>query len=171
MPTQMARNRGAFVTIATLACLGIAACSTDSSGQEASPTATQIPATPTPQPVGAAGCNPASPSGAFPAEVYGTAVNGTVWAWFMWSYPPRAGVEDKTVWRLDGPNANGTPTFALFGPDGQVGRLTGLQEHGGSTWNRPGVEYGSGLLFPTAGCWDVQVTLGQLHGDVYVFVT
>lgn len=166
MPTPIARNRRVFVTIATLLCLGLAACSTDRPGQIASPTAT-----PTPQPLGAAGCHPASPSGAFPAEIYGTAVNGTVWAWFMWSYPPKAGMEDKTVWRLGGPDPHGTPTFALLGPDGQVGSLTGLQAHGGSTWDRPGVEYGSGLLFPAAGCWDVHVTLGQLHGDVYVVVT
>jgi hypothetical protein len=164
MPTPMAGNRGFFVVIATLACIGLAACST------AAPTATHVPATPTPYPLGAAGCHPASPSGDFPAEIYGTAVNGTVWAWFMWSYPPRAGMEDKTVWRLDGANTQGTPSFSLLGPDGQVGRLTGLQEHGGSTWNRPGVEYGSGLLFPAAGCWDVRVTMGQLHGDVYVVV-
>ncbi len=165
MPAKIAGNRCFFGVIATIACIGLSACST------AAPTATHVPATPTPQPLGAAGCHPASPSGDFPAEIYGTAVNGTVWAWFMWSYPPKAGLEDKTVWRLDGTNTHGTPTFALLGPDGQVGRLTGLQAHGGSTWNRPGVEYGSGLLFPAAGCWDVHVTLGQLQGDVYVVVT
>ena len=164
MPTKIAGNRCYFVVIATIAGIGLSACST------AAPTATHVPATPTPQPLGAAGCHPASPSGDFPAEIYGTAVNGTVWAWFMWSYPPKAGLEDKTVWRLDGSNTHGTPTFALLGPDGQVGRLTGLQAHGGSTWNRPGVEYGSGLVFPAAGCWDVHVTLGQLQGDVYVVV-
>ncbi|HEX3509408.1 MAG TPA: hypothetical protein VHW94_13570 [Candidatus Dormibacteraeota bacterium] len=165
MPTHVAGNRGFFVVIATLACFGLATCSTAPS------TATRIPTTPTPQSLGAEGCHPASPSGDFAAEIYGTAVNGTVWAWFMRSYPPKAGMEDKTLWRLAGPNTRGTPTFALLGPDGQLGRLTGLQEHGGSTWNRPGVEYGSVLLFPAAGCWDVHVTLAQLQGDVYVVVT
>lgn len=127
--------------------------------------------TPAPQPVGAAGCRPASPSGTFAAEVYGTPKGGTVWAWFMAGYPPQSGTEDKTVWRLDGANDSGSPTFALTGPAGQTGRLNwGPQEHGGSTWNRPGREFGTGLLFPTAGCWDVHVTLGQLTGDVYIVV-
>ena len=122
-------------------------------------------------PLGAPFCHPASPSGAFPAETYGTATGGTVWAWFMAAYPPQAGIEDKTVWRLDGPNAYGSPTFTLVGPAGQLGRLTwGPEEHLGSNWNRPGHEFGTGLLFPTAGCWDVQVTLGQLTGDVFVVV-
>ena len=90
-------------------------------------------------PLGAAGCQPASPSGAFPAEVYGTASGGTVWAWFMAAYPPEAGIEDKTVWRLDGPHTTGVPTFALVGPGSQQGHLNwGPEEHGGSSWTRPG---------------------------------
>ncbi|HLZ95847.1 MAG TPA: hypothetical protein VKT20_11005 [Candidatus Dormibacteraeota bacterium] len=122
-------------------------------------------------PWGASGCVPASPSGAFPAEVRGTASGGTVWAWFMAAYPPLHGVEDKTVWRLDGSSIAGTPAFSLLGPAGAIGRLDwGPEEHGGSTWNRPGVEFGTGLMFTTPGCWDVQVALGQLRGDVFVVV-
>jgi hypothetical protein len=90
----------------------------------------------------------------------------------MAAYPPEAGIEDKTVWRLDGPSALGPPTFALVGPGGVPGQLNwGPQEHLGSSWNRPGREFGTGLQFPTAGCWDVHVTLGQLVGDLYVVVT
>jgi hypothetical protein len=103
--------------------------------------------------------------------LYGTAEGGTVWAWFMAAYPPTAGTEDKTVWRLDGPDAFGQPAFALRGPAGQSGRLTfGPEEHGGSSWDRPGHEFGTGLLFPAGGCWDVHVTVGTLVGDVYVLV-
>jgi hypothetical protein len=36
---------------------------------------------------------------------------------------------------------------------------------------RPGSEFGTGLLFPAAGCWVVHVTVGQLTGDVYVVVS
>ncbi len=103
--------------------------------------------------------------------MYGTATGGTVWAWFMAAYPPTAGTEDKTVWRLDGIEAFGQPTFALVGQAGQHGQLTfGPEEHLGSSWNRPGHEFGTGLLFPAAGCWDVHVTLGRLVGDIYVVV-
>lgn len=105
-------------------------------------------------------------------EVYGTATGGTVWSWFMQAYPPQAGVVDKTVWRLDIANASGSPDFTLIGPAGQPGHLnSGPEEHGGSTWNRPGREFGTGLVFPEAGCWDVHVSLGNLSGDVYVVVT
>jgi hypothetical protein len=98
-------------------------------------------------------------------------MGGTVWAWFMSAYPPKAGVEDKTVWRLDGPHVLGTPRFILSGPADQVGRLNwGPALHNASSWTRPGQEFGTGLLFPSGGCWKVHVTLDQLAGDVYVVV-
>lgn len=158
----------AFVATAALVCLFLTVCSNPTSA--ITPTPTGLAGRPSPTSLGAAGCHPASPSGDFPAEVYGTATNGTIWAWFMWSYPPKVGVEDKTLWRLDGKIADANPTFVLTGPSGEAGSLTGLQEHLGSSWNRPGVEYGSGLLFPSTGCWDVHVALGRLKGDVYVVV-
>lgn len=90
----------------------------------------------------------------------------------MAAYPPRAGIEDKTVWRLDGAHTLGVPAFSLTGPDGQIGRLSwGPEEHGGSSWERPGHEFGTGLVFTTAGCWNVHVTLDRLTGDVYVMVS
>jgi hypothetical protein len=61
--------------------------------------------------------------------------------------------------------------FSMSGPGAAVGGLDwGPQLHGSSSWNRPGVEYGTGLTFPAAGCSDVHVALGQLTGDVYVLV-
>ena len=89
----------------------------------------------------------------------------------MAAYPPEAGIEDKTVWRLDGVHAFGVPTFSLSGPTTQAGRLTwGPESHLSSDWNRPGSEFGTGLLFPAPGCWKVHVTVDQLVGDVYVVV-
>jgi hypothetical protein len=166
-------SRSATATIVSLAILS--ACTLPGpNGRTTPPPTAQSGVTPIPtiEPLGAADCRPASPSGAFPAEVYGTAKGGTVWAWFMAAYPPQAGIEDKTVWRLDGANAFGSPTFTLIGPAGQPGRLNwGPEEHLGSSWNRPGHEFGTGLLFPTGGCWDVHVTVGQLTGDVYIAVS
>jgi hypothetical protein len=89
----------------------------------------------------------------------------------MAGYPPQTDISDKTIWRLDGTGATGEPTFSLVGPANQMGHLDwGPAFHSGSTWNRPGSEYGTGLVFPAAGCWDVHVTAGQVAGDVYVVV-
>ena len=89
----------------------------------------------------------------------------------MSDYPPKHGVEYKTVWRLDGATGPGLPTFALLGPGGAAGRLDwGPESHAGSSWNRPGDEFGTGLLFTAPGCWDVRVSLGQLGADIYVTV-
>ena len=159
-------KRWATVAIA-LTMTSLSACT--STGPEA----TRVSPSPTDSvgPLGAPGCSPVSPSGDFSAEIYGTAVNGTVWAWFMAGYPPASGVEDKTVWRVDAPGAVGSPVFLLIGPAGKAGRLSwGPDEHSGSSWDRPGREFGTGLVFTSSGCWDARVTLGKLTGDVYIEV-
>lgn len=158
----------AGVTLLLVACAG--SSSQAANGANHSPVAMATVGLP-PGPAGAPGCQPASPSGSFPAEVYGTAAGGTVWAWFQTDFPPRHGVEDKTVWRLGGEPDGGVPAFVLVGPGGEPGHLDwGPEAHGGSTWNRPGAEFGTGLMFTEPGCWDVNVTFGKLHGDVYVLV-
>ena len=158
--------------IASALVLGlVAACASTNTGPvSTSPTPSPTPSTALGQ-LGAPDCQPASPSGAFPAEVYGTSKGGNVWAWFMSAYPPTAGNEDKTVWRLDGSRTAVSPTYTLIGPAGERGSLKwGPAEHLGSSWDRLGREFGTGLVFPAAGCWDVHVTLDHLTGDVYVVV-
>lgn len=161
---------------ATVLLSALASACTQAAAGHASALPTAIQVSPTPVPtmglLGAAGCRPASPPGAFAGEVYGTTTDGTVWAWFMAAYPPQAGVSDKTIWRLDGPGISAAaPTFFLVGPASQTAHLDwGPAFHDSSNWNRPGDEYGTGLLFPAAGCWDVHVTVGQVTGDVYVVV-
>lgn len=125
-----------------------------------------------PQPLGDIGCRPASPQGNFPAERHATAKGGTAWAWFMTDWPPLAGVEDKTVWRLapDHPIAS-SPVFTLTGPQGAQGHLNwGPALHGNSNWDRPGDEFGTGLVFTAPGCWDVHVVYGSLQSDIYLLV-
>ncbi len=94
--------------MASLALAALSACTPPLSGAftTSSPTLAHVSLTPLPSDgeTGAAGCEPPSPTGSFVGEVSGTAARGTVWAWFLQAYPPHAVVEDKTVWRLDGPN-------------------------------------------------------------------
>lgn len=68
------------------------------------------------------------------------------------------GAEAKIVWRLTG---EGDLSFRAIGPKGQVEDLLwGPEQHGGSNWERPGEEWGTGWLLPTPGCWTLEVTRG-----------
>src|SRR6476661_7392350 len=104
-----------------IALMVLAACAPPATSRNATPLSSPTIGSPTP--LGGLGCHPASPTGAFAGEVSGTATGGTVWAWFMNAYPPKAGSEDKTLWRLDGPHVFGTPNFTISGPNNQPGRL------------------------------------------------
>ncbi len=42
--------------------------------------------------------------------------------------------------------------------------------HGGSNWQRPGQEWGSGFNFPTPGCWTITVTRGVTTGTISIDV-
>lgn len=66
----------------------------------------------------------------------------------------RAGRETKIVFRMTG---RGALSIHAVGPVGTVDP-TWLKEHGGSSWQRPGDEWGTGWNFPAAGCWTVSAT-------------
>lgn len=110
----------------------------------------------------AAGCSgdreaapPPAPCGSpVNSEMQGT---GSLWALFFpkpgQPAPVLAGTETKIVWKIGG---EGDFTVSAAGPDGAQGKLAwGPTGHGGSTWERPGSEYGTGFVFPTAGCWTI----------------
>jgi hypothetical protein len=46
----------------------------------------------------------------------------------------------------------------------------GPQEHGGSTWNRSGGEWGIGFTFPTAGCYRLRAERSGTSGDVWMLI-
>jgi hypothetical protein len=160
--------------LAAILVLLAGACASTPAAPSQARTTSNVPSTASPNvgELGAPGCRPPSPAGAFSGEVYGTATGGTIWGWFMEAYPPRAEIEDKVVWRLDSSNLKESPSLIITGPARQVGHLDwGPLEHGESSWARPGREFGTGLLFPAPGCWDIRVTLAQLTGHIYVVVT
>jgi len=43
--------------------------------------------------------------------------------------------------------------------------------HSGSTWNRPGDEWGSEFLLPHSGCWRFHLARTDAEGDVWIIVS
>jgi len=75
-----------------------------------------------------------------------------LWALFF-ADPARlhTGTEIKIVWRMTGA---GDLSIAVSGPAGRTIRPAwGPEPHGGSTWQRPGDEWGTGWIFPAPGRW------------------
>lgn len=77
----------------------------------------------------------------------------------------------KFVWRItvtgtgagfhaQAQNENGTIILPVWGPD----------YHESSTWQRPGMEWGTGFNFPEVGCWTITVSLGTTRGEISIDV-
>jgi hypothetical protein len=148
----------------------------------ASPTITSSPTRPaaTPPPtatVGAAAatsgaCHPTTVASnkatGFP-EAQGKAAGGQLWALFFFDPTAvHAKQELKIVWRMTGSGAfhiigrleGGKPVKPIWGPEG----------HGGSNWDRPGYEWGTGFSFPAPGCWNLHATRNDVTGDIWLLV-
>lgn len=125
-------------------------------------------------PVGSAGCSPASPR--VGPDVFGTAAGAQLWA--LGAAGPDAadtasldgviGKEKKIVFRM----TSGVPTvFYSVAPDGRrVPPIWGPSPHLGSTWTRPGYEWGAGFVFDVPGCWRIHAGAPPAQGDVWVVV-
>jgi hypothetical protein len=85
-------------------------------------------------------------------EREGAGRGATLWALFFPTGPRIvAGTEIKVAWRMTG---TGDFSISATGPGGTTVRPSwGPEGHGGSTWTRPGDEWGTGWIFPTPGCW------------------
>lgn len=124
-----------------------------------------VPPAGTAQPAGGTAAGTTCPTSAdYPAgagheagEVPGGGPGTTLWALlFLTGGKLTAGAETKIVWRMTG---TGDPTMRATGPGGaEITPVWGPTGHTGSTWNRPGGEWGTGWLFPTAGCWTMQAS-------------
>ncbi len=94
--------------------------------------------------------------------------DGTLWGLVFSRYPVPRGTEAKIVWRVTGA---GDVALWATGPSGRrVGPVWGPEAHTGSTWHRPGDEWGTGWRFPEAGCWTVHLGRGPDQGAVGVRV-
>jgi hypothetical protein len=94
--------------------------------------------------------------------------DGELWALLFFD-KAQAGKDLKIVWRMTGSgeqfsiqakHEDGTTVSPIWGPE----------YHGGSSWHRPGEEWGTGFNFPKAGCWTLTVTRGSTIGHIFLDV-
>jgi hypothetical protein len=113
----------------------------------------------------ASDCQASSPQPGPPAEVKGS----NLWALVFAPLPIKAGIETKIVWRMGG---RGVFNIGSKTIDGAIAQLTfGPEPHLSSSWNIPKTdEWGTGFVFPKAGCWRVHAWRGGTNGDVYFLV-
>ncbi|RVX47750.1 hypothetical protein EDD27_10699 [Nonomuraea polychroma] len=121
--------------------------------------------------VAGAGCNgtPVFLGQGFP-EVRGTAKGAELWGLLFAKGPPPLprGAEVKIVWRMTG---EGPLQVKAELPDGTRARLAwGPEQHDGSSWRRPGQEWGTGFVFPKPGCWKIELTRTRGSGHAWLLV-
>ena len=100
------------------------------------------------------------------------------WALFFNPFPMRpdgepieipVDTEIKIVWRVAG---EGDLAIEALGPrETSIDPDWGPEIHGGSNWDRPGHEWGTGWTFPEVGCWTFEIHRGdstaQLSIDIH----
>ena len=100
----------------------------------------------------------------FQADADGGSVNALVFG----PLPPTVGSELKIVWRVTG---SGQLTVIARRPDGTEAPLIfGPEPHAGSTFDRPGQEWGTGFRFDMPGCWTIEVRRGAVNARVPIEV-
>ena len=121
-------------------------------------------------PVGQPGCHPASPlslaNGA--PETRGTTPDAVDLYGLVFSrgLPMHANEDIKIVWRMRG---TGPLAATLSSPAGVATPLAwGPDRHSGSSYNRPGDEWGVGYRFDAPGCWHLHFGRSDTHGDVWL---
>jgi hypothetical protein len=102
-------------------------------------------------------------------EVRGSSVGGSLWALLFGEPPFHRSPPLKIVWRMTG---SGDFGVVAIGPRGAVTiPVDGPTKHLGSTWRRPGDEWGTVWKFPTPGCWQLHAWRDDVSGDVWLRVT
>jgi hypothetical protein len=138
--------------------------------------AVRLPAATTFAPPGQLGCAPASPANPATREARGTASTGDLWARFFARLAGGhsailngiLGKETKIVWRLQG---SGEADFTAITPSGRELRPAWVSRHEGSSWTRPGDEWGTGFVFSETGCWQIRVQRDDVRGDLLLVVS
>ena len=116
-------------------------------------------ATPDPAPPPSPTPSPSCPASAelSAAEQQGNGSNVTLWALFF-AQRVTVGQELKVAWRMTG---SGDFAMTAAGPGGaELKPSWGPEAHSGSTFRKPGEEWGTGWVFPAAGCWTFTASRG-----------
>jgi hypothetical protein len=104
-------------------------------------------------------------------ELRGSSTNGELWGLVLGPghVPPHLGDELKIVWRMTG---SGPLRVAFAAPDGISRPLVfGPEAHAaGSSYHRPGDEWGTGFRFDASGCWHIHLARNDTTGDVWLDV-
>lgn len=75
----------------------------------------------------------------------------------------------KVVWRIGG---SGELLVKLLGPTGGESSLTwGPEHYSSSNYERPGDEYGTGLILDQPGCWQIEFKRGAETASVWLLVS
>ncbi|AWS44345.1 hypothetical protein DKM19_26355 [Streptosporangium sp. 'caverna'] len=89
-----------------------------------------------------------------------------MWGLLFAPLPFPTGKTVKIAWRMTG---SGPLRVSATHPDGTRATFAfGPEEHSGSNWKRPGDEWGTGLVFPKAGCWKVRLSRDTGTGEVWL---
>jgi hypothetical protein len=149
--------------VAALVCAG---CGGNADHARTTPTTATTTAVTGP----AASCGTPSPTTLTDAgrEVHGRGEGAELWGLLMVRrYPMVAGDDvSKIVWRMTG---SGPLRAGAYDPDGRAVRLAwGPEPHGGSTYHRPGEEWGAGYRFRRAGCY--RLTFARTKGRAEVWL-
>jgi hypothetical protein len=172
------RGRWAIAVLTLLLLSIVTACTSGTESAQAGKRATAA-AISTAPPNGQAPreprCHPASPVtlwNSFLPQVEGTGHGVTLWGLLMFPHalPARVGDQEKIVWRMTG--TGWSLTLEAIGPDGKHHPLAwGPAAHlPGSTWDKPGDEWGAGYVFTAPGCWDLRAIRGNATADVWLHV-
>lgn len=148
------------------ACTSSAGSSASTVPAPASEPVTTVPGLFGSLPLGGPACDPPSPF--VVSEVRGTAGSAQLYGLVIAKQPIRVGAPVKIVWRMTG---TGDLVVAATAPSGHDLPLTfGPEKHGGSTYDRPGDEWGTGYTFPEPGCWTLHLQRDDARGDVWLIV-
>jgi hypothetical protein len=163
------RARAWIVVIS--AVIALAGCTDSEPSAHPTTTATTSPSPSILGPLGKPGCKPAPPFTSMelqgtPGES-GTSLYGLAFLRAGESFA--VGVEVKIVWRMTG---TGDLDVRLIDPDGHRKALAwGPEPHGGSTYHRPGDEWGTGFEFDQPGCWEIRMSRDTSHASVWIDAT
>jgi len=94
---------------------------------------------------------------------------GAAWSDPSYAYAVFTGLARNQVKIAWGMKGNGRFVVKAVGPDGQRLRpVWGPEKHTGGNWIHPGGEWGTGWVFPAAGCWRLHAVRRHRSGDVWL---